>query len=142
MPLFIKFVLMCFFLLTAAYLISSTGSPFRKLISKHWRVISLSQLPNPFNQLEEEESIQAKIVFEQKIKTSYINFMKQGNYESKLLSDQSSYGVWSVNKESTQLTLEYNGSKEVLFIKELTESKMILHRKRVGEEMTVVLVPA
>jgi len=139
MPLFIKFVLLCFALLTAGYFISSSTSSSAKLVSKRWRVVTLTQIPSPFDKLEGEELQQARLVFEQKILSSYINFMQQGNYESRLLSDWESYGIWSIDKE--KLTLEYNGRKEVLFVKELTEIKMILNRKRVGEDLTVVLTP-
>jgi hypothetical protein len=146
MPLFIKFVLMCFFLLAAGYFITSSGSIHHKLISKHWRVVTLKQIPNPFESLPkdltEEEIRLAKNNFEKQVQHSYINFLKQGNYESRLLSDQNHYGIWSINKDATELTLEYNGSKEALIINELTSTKMILTRKRVSEEMTVLLIPS
>ena len=133
---------MCFFLLAAGYFISSAGSLRNKLISKNWKIVSLTQIPSPFDRLIGDELSLSKLAFQEKIQMSYINFLKQGNYESRLLSDLSSYGIWSVNKEATELTLEYNGSKEVLFIQELSESKMVLNRKRVGEDMTVVLMPS
>ena len=133
---------MCFCLVIAAYLISSSGSPLRNLVCKHWKVVSLTQTPNPFDQLTNDELQQAKLLFEQKIKTSFINFMKQGNFESQLLSEGSSYGIWSINKEVTELTLENNGIKELIFINELTESKMVLTRKRVGQEITVIMIPS
>jgi len=113
-----------------------------KLICKNWKVVSLVQIPDPFGELEEDEHKSAKLAFQEKIKTSFINFLKQGNYESRLLNDWSSYGIWSVNKEATELVLEYNGSKEILYIQELNEQKMVLYRRRVGEEMTVVLIPS
>lgn len=141
MPLFIKFVLMCFCLVIAAYFISSSGSPLRNLICKHWRVIDLTQTPNPFDTLPTEELEKAQFLFNQKIQTSFINFMKQGNYESQLLNEGRNYGIWSINKDVTELTLENNGIKETLYINELTENKLILTRKRIGEEITVVLIP-
>ncbi len=142
MPMFIKFTLLCFALLSAGYFISSAGSSRSKLLSKYWRVVTFTQLPSPFDGLSGDELASSRLAFENKIQTSYINFMQQGNYESSLLSDWVSYGMWSMNKEATELTLEYNGSKEVLFIKELTETKLILHRQRANEKITVVLVIA
>ena len=71
-----------------------------------------------------------------------MNLMKQGNYEGRVLTDWMTYGIWSVNKEMTELTLEYDGSVEVLFIKELSEDKLVLNRKRVGEDLTVTFVVA
>ena len=66
--------------------------------------------------LSEDELALAKLTFEKKVKSSFINFLKQGNYESRLFNEYSSYGIWTVNKDASELTLEYNGTKEVIFI--------------------------